>query len=224
MVWRPSVVQVLGDPLHLGQKAHVQHPVGFVQDERLDFGQVHIALLQMVEQPARRGDDDVHAAPQLLHLLGHARAAVDGRARAGRCLCRRGANCVFDLDGQFAGRDEDQGARVAAVAVLELVEDGQGEDGGLAAAGLGAGDQVPAAQGGGQGQRLDLGGGDVAGGGEVLLDASRRSSSVNVCKVCSFSSSACRGRDAARLRVDFPMIGVSHRRRNPSFHSRAEVP
>ena len=50
------------DLLHVGQEAHVQHAVGFVEHQDLDGGQVQVALLLQVEQAARRGHQDVDAA------------------------------------------------------------------------------------------------------------------------------------------------------------------
>ena len=76
-----------------------------------DVGQIDRPLLQMVEQAARRGDDDVDAAAQPHDLSGHARAAVDGDAAQAGPLAVEG-ELRLDLDGQFAGRDQHQGAGV----------------------------------------------------------------------------------------------------------------
>ena len=110
IVWRLGR-DVLDDALHLGQKAHVQEPVGLVQNQYLDVGQVHGPLLQMVEQAAWRGDDDVHAAPEPHDLGGHARAAVDGDAAQAGALAVQG-ELGLDLDGEFAGRNQHEGARM----------------------------------------------------------------------------------------------------------------
>ena len=44
------------DPSDIGQKAHVEHPIGFVQHEVLKSGQTRIIVLEVVEQtpPASR--------------------------------------------------------------------------------------------------------------------------------------------------------------------------
>ena len=45
-------------------EAHVEHPVGLVEDEDLDRAKVDGALADVVEQPAGRGDDDLGTAAQ----------------------------------------------------------------------------------------------------------------------------------------------------------------
>ncbi len=53
--------QQLDDPLDVGQEAHVEHPVGLVEDEDLDLAEVGDLLADEVEQAARRGDEDLDA-------------------------------------------------------------------------------------------------------------------------------------------------------------------
>ena len=64
------------DLADVADEAHVEHPVGLVEDEDLDARQVDRALADVVEQAARRGDDD----------LGDRRA---GRGPADRSRRRR---------------------------------------------------------------------------------------------------------------------------------------
>ena len=52
----------------VGQEAHVEHAVGFVQHEDFDGAQVDEALVHQIEQPARRGDQDIDAVPQVADL------------------------------------------------------------------------------------------------------------------------------------------------------------
>ena len=49
------------DAPHVRQKTHVQHPVGFVQHQVLDVVEPAIAPLNVVKQPARRGDEHIHS-------------------------------------------------------------------------------------------------------------------------------------------------------------------
>ena len=49
------------EPAHVGQKTHVEHPVGFVEHEKFHLVQFHRALFEMIEQTSGRGDDDVRA-------------------------------------------------------------------------------------------------------------------------------------------------------------------
>ncbi|MGY3410177.1 hypothetical protein ACVWZV_006290 [Bradyrhizobium sp. GM5.1] len=52
----------LADALDVGNEAHVQHAVGFVDDEQLDAGEQQAAALRVVEQAAGSGDQHVDAA------------------------------------------------------------------------------------------------------------------------------------------------------------------
>ena len=81
-VWRlPG--QVLEDAADVGEKAHVEHPVRLVEDEDLDPLQARIRVLEVVEQPARRRDDDVGASAERGLLRPHADTAIHrGAARA----------------------------------------------------------------------------------------------------------------------------------------------
>ena len=46
----PVARAAVEDAPHVGQKAHVEHPVGFVEDEESDVVQLAGALLEMIEQ------------------------------------------------------------------------------------------------------------------------------------------------------------------------------
>ncbi len=49
------------DPPQVVDEAHVEHPVGLVEDQHFHVRQIHEALLHQVQQPAGRGDQDVDA-------------------------------------------------------------------------------------------------------------------------------------------------------------------
>ena len=139
------------------EEAQVGHEVGLVQHRDDDLGEGGLALADQVLQPARRGDDDVDAAAQLLDLAVHGRAAVDGGQLDADRLAERG-QVVVHLLGQLTGRHEDQAARGAA-ALLDLGADAgeqrQAEGQGLARAGGGLAEHVAAGEGVGQGGGLD---------------------------------------------------------------------
>jgi hypothetical protein len=127
----------------------------------------------VVQQAARRGDQDVDAVLELLDLRVDADAAEDhGRVELGVLAVH--AHAFLDLGRQFAGRGQDQGAdgawrfvagQLAADGVgRQAVQQRQGEAGRLAGAGLCAGQQVAAVQDGRDGLLLDRGRG-VAGFG-----------------------------------------------------------
>ena len=65
------------DAADVRDEAHVEHAVGFVENEELDLAEGDGFLLDVVEQSARRSDDDFDAATQFLDLRVHVHAAVD---------------------------------------------------------------------------------------------------------------------------------------------------
>ena len=51
-------------------EAHVEHPVGFVEDEDFEIAEPDGALGHQVEQPAGGGDQDVDAAGAMVRICG----------------------------------------------------------------------------------------------------------------------------------------------------------
>ena len=157
-------------------EAHVQHPVGLVEHQDVDVGEVAVALLDQVEQAAGRGHHDVDAAAQRVHLRVLPDAAVDHRGAHGRMAPVHG-DALGDLHGQLARRRQHQGVRLARHARalrgvrrvgadlagrLEPLDEGQGECRGLAGAGLRGTEDVAPFQCRRDGLGLDRGGGFVA--------------------------------------------------------------
>ncbi|OFA04350.1 hypothetical protein DUGA2_26240 [Duganella sp. HH101] len=160
--------------LDVADEAHVQHAVGFVQDQDFHVRQVDGALFHVVQQAARGGDQDVDAVLELLDLRVDADAAEDhGGVQLG--VLAVGAHAFLDLGREFAGRGQDQRADRTGGGVAgdgrafgvgrQTVQDGQREAGGLAGAGLCACQQVAAIQHRRDGLLLDGGGRGVAGFG-----------------------------------------------------------
>ena len=163
----------LADALDVGNEAHVQHAVGFVDDQQFDAGEQQPAAFGVIEQPARRRDQHVDAARQLGVLVAERDAADQQRdveLLAGAVF----VELLLDLGGEFAGRLEDQGAGHSGpgAALFQHGEHRQDEGRGLAGAGLGDAENVSAGQ--NMGNRLFLNGGrgGVTGGrdgGEHLV-------------------------------------------------------
>ena len=147
-----------------GQKAHVEHAVGLVEYQHLDLVQVAGALLDQVDQTARRGDQDIAAVLECRGLRLVAHATHDGHGDMAGDVGDLARDLV-DLLGELArgGDDEHHGAAavalgllgtataVAAAAlahgfgrsnVLQIVHGRQQEGGRLAGAGLSGGKQV----------------------------------------------------------------------------------
>jgi hypothetical protein len=109
----PQGRQHADDLLDIGDEAHVEHAVGFVDHQQAGLGQQQAAALEQVDQPARGRDQHVDAAIQRVLLLGHALAADQQRVVQFEIFA------VFDeilghLECQFARRLQDQRARHAS--------------------------------------------------------------------------------------------------------------
>ena len=169
----PGERDQLADALDVGNEAHVQHAVGFVDDQQFDAGEQQAAALGMVEQPAGGCDQHVDAARQLGVLVAERDAADQERDvefLAGAVF----VELLLDLGGEFAGRLQDEGAGHPGpgAALFQHGEHRQDEGRGLAGAGLGDAENVAAGQNVGDRLFLNGGRGGVAGGrncGEHLV-------------------------------------------------------
>ena len=142
--------QQADDALQVGQEAHVQHAISLVQHQDADLTQVHVLLFHVIQQAARRGDQDFAATAQRFALRTDVHAA-EHHGRTQRRLLAVALDAFVHLVRQFARGREDQRAhrvprgRGAGVGQRhQAVQDGHGERGGLAGAGLsGAHDVAP---------------------------------------------------------------------------------
>ena len=148
---------MLEDAADVRQEAHVEHPVGLVENENFEPFELGVFVLEVVEQATRGGDDHVDAAAEGVLLRPHADAAIDRRAGEGS-VHREVAQMLVDLRRELAGRGEDQRARDAALLAHQPVEDRQQEGRALAAAGHRAGEDVAALEGRRDRVVLDRGG------------------------------------------------------------------
>src|ERR1035441_10327205 len=128
--WDPEILRQVGSVE--GYEAHVEHPVGLVEDQDADLGQRDVAALDQIGQPSRRGHEDVRAAGQA-RLLDDAGAAVHGRDRQRPGVGDR-AQLVDDLDRELPGGREDQ-RRGARVGVFQELHERHAEGERLARAG-----------------------------------------------------------------------------------------
>ncbi len=129
------------DTLDLGQETHVQHPVSLVEHEVLEPSELGVWRAKMIEQPSRRGDDDVDAAPKGVLLLRHADAAEHGR-RSDRGMHGEVVQVLENLRRQLARGGKDERAGGAARLIDEPAQDREEKRGGLAAPRGSAGEQV----------------------------------------------------------------------------------
>ena len=142
------------DLAHVGEKAHVEHLVRFIEHEHVDAAKVEGALAKVVKQPAGTGDDDLRAAAYAVGLRAHADAAVD-RNRVEVASETEIVNRLAGLLRELAGRADDEGARTTARTVHQLLEHRQDECRGLAGARLGQADDIATLKDRGYGFRLN---------------------------------------------------------------------
>ena len=140
--------------LDIVDEAHAQHFVGFVQHQRLEFRQVQGAAVEMIDDPARGADHDMHAALQRLQLRVVALAAVDRQHVEAGNLVGVTLEGFGDLDREFAGGREHQHLRLALLQIQPR-QQRQREGSGLAGAGLGLPEHVATGQQRRNGRGLD---------------------------------------------------------------------
>ena len=100
--------QAAQDKAQIGDKAHIEHAVGLVDHQHLDLFEAVDLLLEIVDQPARRADDDIGAVPQgvaLLHVIHAAIDCLDGKT----AMSAQELGVLLDLHHQFPGRGKNQG-------------------------------------------------------------------------------------------------------------------
>jgi hypothetical protein len=157
--------QLGADFLDVGDEAHVQHAVGFIDHQHVAAVEHDLAALEQVHQPPGRRDQHINAALQRLHLIAHLHAA-DQQRHLEIMVLAIFLEILGDLRGQFARRLQNQAARHqrAAPSMRQNVDHRQHETRRLARTRLGNGDQVAHHQHGGDGLGLDGRGRIIAGG------------------------------------------------------------
>ena len=125
------------DPLDVGNEAHIEHAVGFVDDQEFDAGEQQPPALVMVEQTPGRRDQHVDAARELGVLIVE-RDAADDERHVELVVGAVFGEALFHLRREFARRLKDEGARHAGAgaALLQHGQHWQHERRRLAGAGL----------------------------------------------------------------------------------------
>ena len=153
------------DLLDVVNKAHVEHAIGFVQNEDFDLVEAQRALIDKIEQAARCCHKDLCATRETAHLPVDRHAADGQFDREWPNMPPINAEAVRDLAGQFACRRKHQHAagflRGTLTLVEQVIEDRQREGRGLAGSGLRNTNGIAALKGYRNGLILDRSGSDV---------------------------------------------------------------
>ena len=137
------------------EKAHVQHPVGLVENDGVDLVQPQGVAVVVVHQATGRGNHDLWFFLQLPDLAFDLGTAVDhGDPDAGLEGEQR-AQLVTDLDGQFPSGGQNQTLKCIRCRV-DVFEHGDAKGKGFASPGRGFGDDIFPLQHGRNGLRLHL--------------------------------------------------------------------
>ena len=100
------------DLLDVGAETDVEHAIGFVQDNRLQFRQIQRPSAEMVEQSARRPNHNVDTPLESFDLLANRLSAID-RGTDNTSPEGQFVNFFTDLDRQFSRGDQDECLRAA---------------------------------------------------------------------------------------------------------------
>ena len=146
----------------IGKKSHVEHAIGFVQNEVFDLVEIHLTLRHQVDETSRRCNHDFGAAPDILHLAILVHAAEHAGEFGVRIL---GVLHVVlaRLGGEFARGTQHESARVSRLVARNLgigepFDYREQEGGSLACACLRAADKIAPFQQRRNGLLLDWGG------------------------------------------------------------------
>ena len=154
----------LADALDVGDEPHVEHAVGLVDHQDLDAVEQELAALEMVEQPAGRGDHHIGATIELAVLLviGH---PADQKRHGELMALAENLEMLGDLGCEFARGLQDERPRHPrpGAPALEPGQHRQDERGRLAGPGLGNAQHVATRHHKRYGLRLNRGRGIEAG-------------------------------------------------------------
>lgn len=103
--------------LYVGQKAHVQHPIGLVQHGEPYVTEIEITVLQKVQNPARCSNQNVTAHSEHFELVIRGRSAVYDAAAHKRAACKL-ASLIENLQRQLTRWRYDDGMRSSAFRCL----------------------------------------------------------------------------------------------------------
>ena len=148
--------ELLQNAPDVGHEAEVEHAIGLVEHDDLDGRKIHVIVLHVIEDAARRADQNV-AARTNAALLGSERHPADDERRGHARVVGEARHLLVDLQGELSSRREHEGAAHAPRLRNQALEDGDQERRRLAGARLCRTDHVFARQKDWDGLALDRG-------------------------------------------------------------------
>jgi len=134
----------LEDCLHIGKKSHVEHPVGLIENNRVNMGQVDGPPLHVVNEASGGGNHQIPGSAKKIDLAPHVRS-TDEKNGAAPEIFSVFTSGALDLPCQLPGRGEDEDLMACAVSLGAFVpvERGEKKSSGLAGTGLGHSEDIP---------------------------------------------------------------------------------
>ena len=130
------------DAAQLRQEAHVEHPVGLVDDDQPDAIEFHLPTLEVIDKAPRARDYYLGSA-QFVDLAVHRFTTDHDRGAKTGIACEQ-RELTADLSGQFPGGSKDHRVKPARAIAMQAIEQWKQKRRGLAAAGACARDQIAA--------------------------------------------------------------------------------
>ena len=134
-------IEMLEDLLDIVQEAHVQHFIGFIDDNVFGIHIIEMAGVDQVKEAARRGDQRVDSLGEHRLLTTVGLSAREGR-RMDVGIASELEQFVGDLRGKFAGGDENE--QVEAWFVHDFLHGREAERGRLTSARKGLSNDITA--------------------------------------------------------------------------------
>lgn len=120
----------LQDFVDLGQETTSEHLISLVEDEESEETGVKMVLLHHIENSSWGSDNDVNSLSESVDVIndvGSSDTEMAGDLEVGTDLF----DDILDLEGEFAGRGEDEGLHLELLG-LDKLEHADDEGGGLA--------------------------------------------------------------------------------------------
>ena len=151
------VLCLLNDSGDILEKAHIQHPVGFVQHHRLNLIQKDGFPVVVIHQATRCCHHNLGLSLQLLDLSADSGAAIEHRHTDSLIKSQQSPKLVTNLDSKLPGGSQNQPLNAVAFRV-NMLNHGYSESEGLTGAGGRLGNHILPLQEMGNGLRLNGGG------------------------------------------------------------------